>query len=121
MSDTRRGDRRPDRHHRGATMHGTRRIRKRFKLPARAAHRLVQSALADGIREEDMPSWAKLIVKRKKELHRNSLYRLYRNFLFIFADDPDQVRLITVYAVDELDPDWEDPDWTAIRAQKRFH
>lgn len=105
---------------RGATSHGTRRIRKRMKLPARAVRRLVESARADGIHEADMPGWLQIAVAHKRTLHPiGAAYVYFRGYLFVFQEGVGD--LITTYAMAMDEPELEAPDWDEIRAKRTFH
>jgi hypothetical protein len=109
------------RHERGSTMHGTRRIRKRMKLPARAVRRLVADARREGLHERDMPAWLRIVVDHKRRLHADSgetEYIFHREMLFIFG--VPEGNLITVFRVTEADPDLEKPNWERIRAARAF-
>lgn len=112
-------DKSPPRYTRGATNHGTKRVRQRLKLPARAVRRLVAAAKADGLHEDQMPTWLKAIVRHKKTLHpEGSQYVYYRDNLFIFSHDTGD--LITVFPVGVNEPDLDRPDWDRIRSARLF-
>lgn len=116
------GEREP-RHERGSTMHGTRRVRQRLKLPARAVKRLVAEAKAEGVREPDMPGWLQIVVRHKRGLHPEpTTYIWHRDALFVFADEaPELGRLITVLPVEEFEGELQAPDWNRIRAARTFN
>lgn len=108
------------RYERGATMHGTRRVRERLRLPARAVRRLVARARAEGVGEADMPAWLQIAVGHKRGLHpEGSYYVFFDGHLFVFSADSGN--LITVYPLRQDEPEHDDPDWERIRARHTFH
>lgn len=110
---------RVSRYERGATMHGTRRVRERLRLPARAVRRLIERARSGGLHEPDMPGWLQIAVRHKRGLHPDgSYYVFFEGYLFVFAVDTDD--LITVYPLSQDDPEFDDPDWERVRARRTF-
>lgn len=110
----------PNRYERGSTMHGARRLRKRVKIKARSIARMLDRARLEGLREHEMPTWVQILVRHKRTLHEQPTdYLFYRGYLWVFQ--PGFGDLITVYPIEENEPEFEKPDWNEIRAQRRFH
>ena len=107
------------RYERGATIHGTRRIRERMKLPARAVKRLVDKARAEGLPFDHMPGWLQIAVDHKRTLHATGAdYAYFRGFLFVFQ--PGWGDLITTYPINEEEPEDASIDWEYIRRTRNF-
>ena len=107
------------RYERGATIHGTRRIRKRMKLPARAVKRLVDGARTEGLPLDRMPGWLQIAVGHKRELHpQGAEYAYFRGFLWVFQPGPGD--LITTYPIHEEEPEDDPIDWAHIRRSRNF-
>ncbi|MBN9348283.1 MAG: hypothetical protein J0I48_19145 [Devosia sp.] len=110
----------PNRYERGSTVHGMRRLRKRVKIKARAIARMVDRARIEGLRESQMPMWVQILVQHKRTLHPQATdYLFFMEHLWVFQ--PGFGDLITVYPIEENEPEFEKPDWNDIRAQRRFH
>lgn len=106
------------RHERGSTLHGTRRVRERMKLPARAVKRLVDRARAEGLPFDLMPGWLQLAVQHKRQLHPpGTEYLYYRGYLFVFAASG---KLITTFPMQEDEPEDAHVDWNHARKSRKF-
>lgn len=112
------------RYERGATMHGTRRLRKRVKIKARAVARQVERARTQGIPEHRMPGWVKIVVAHARARQEPGDYIYFEGHLYVFRPGMDE--LITVYPIEEDDPDLDlRPEWKGKGSRRaranRFH
>lgn len=73
--------------------HGEKRLRKRFGVPKRSVRRLAVAALKEGKTPDELDGRLAKYLKRKIKPGPNRQARLYRGYVFLFANE----NLITVW------------------------